>query len=53
MLKVNSMLKTLLFLFHYYGMLKYIWVKAHYGDLLWGVILYYFLGMCMFECISF
>jgi hypothetical protein len=23
-------------------------VKAHYGDLLWNVTLYYFLGMCMF-----
>jgi hypothetical protein len=27
------------------------WVKAHYGDPFWGVTLYYFLGMCMFECI--
>jgi hypothetical protein len=26
-------------------------VKAHYGDPLWDVALYYFLGMCMFECI--
>jgi hypothetical protein len=26
-------------------------VKAHYGDLRWGVTLYYFLGVCMFDCI--
>ncbi len=25
--------------------------KAHYSDLFWGVTLYYFLRMCMFECI--
>jgi predicted AlkP superfamily phosphohydrolase/phosphomutase len=25
------------------------WVKAHYSDPPWGVILYYFIGMCMFE----
>ncbi len=24
---------------------------AHYSDPLWGVILYYFLGVCIFECI--
>ncbi len=24
---------------------------THYGDPLWGVTLYYFLGVCMFECI--
>jgi hypothetical protein len=23
----------------------------HYSDPLWGVTLYYFLGVCMFECI--
>ncbi len=26
-------------------------VKAHYGDPLWSVTLYYFLGVCMFEYI--
>jgi hypothetical protein len=30
---------------------KCVWVKAHFSDPLWGVTLYYFLGMCMFECI--
>ncbi len=27
------------------------WVKAHYNDLLWGVTLYYFSRVCMFEYI--
>ncbi len=27
------------------------WVKAHYSDSFWGVTLYYFPRMCMFECI--
>ncbi len=26
-------------------------VKAHYDEPLWGVTLYYFPKMCMFECI--
>jgi hypothetical protein len=26
-------------------------VKAHDRDALWGVTLYYFLGVCMFECV--
>jgi hypothetical protein len=26
-------------------------VKTHYGDPLWGITLYYFPWMCMFECI--
>jgi hypothetical protein len=28
-------------------------MKAHYGEPLWGVTLYYFLKMCMFEYITF
>ncbi len=27
-------------------------VKAHYHDPFWGVTLYYFPKVCMFECIS-
>ncbi len=29
------------------------WLKAHYGDPLWVVTLYYFSKMCMFKCIPF
>jgi hypothetical protein len=28
-------------------------VQAHYNDPLWGVTLYYFPRMCMFECIRY
>ncbi len=28
-----------------------LWVKAHYGDPFWGVTLYYFPRVCMFESI--
>ncbi len=27
-------------------------VKTHYSDPFWDVTLYYFLGVCMFECIA-